>query len=207
MSIPTPAQIWDYYLAAIKGLEMLNTAIEDYFSAPPLPSPIPVLRDPLSPFFGKRPNECRDLLQEFRKELEEQVTLVLMGSVEALLRIDFESRKAQPSAVLHAIFKSLDIQYNGKVPLEEILDGWKSLASVDPHVIGEIKKHYNLRHWLAHGRYWVQTSGLDVASPVFLMKRLHDMLSELKPHNFYSPLSVPAFSSSSAINSFLRWNG
>jgi hypothetical protein len=39
---------------------------------------------------------------------------------------------------------------------EDILDTWREYGS-DPeikHVVSEFKGALNLRHWLAHGRYW-----------------------------------------------------
>ena len=37
---------------------------------------------------------------------------------------------------------------------EDILDTWKKNTTVPPRVIGDMIGAFNLRHWLAHGRWW-----------------------------------------------------
>ena len=100
---------------------------------------------------------------ELDSRLEETDTLAaftLLTAAEAALRTDFMLRCIQNrSDPLSKHFIGLHGANGLRVSLESILDGWKTHASIQAHVIGHIKAAFNYRHWIAHGRYWVPTLG------------------------------------------------
>jgi hypothetical protein len=105
-------------------------------------------------------------------ELAEVAKLGMLASTEAALWVDFVERvwnKKKDTVSRRFLTISGGRWWSWshwrrirKIRLEEdILDTWRDHGS-DPgikHVVSEFKGALNLRHWLAHGRYWEATLG------------------------------------------------
>ncbi len=148
----TPALIWTYYRRAVVALTSLRND--------------PAVRTQADgPFFGMLMGDFETALAEMRAELDTQVTLALVASFEAVIRLDFEDRctRRLKDAVSKGLRKLRDA-HGKQVGLEDILNIWTDKHGT-PHVIkpitGNFKQLIRFRHWLAHGRYWDQTSGID----------------------------------------------
>jgi len=124
------------------------------------------------PFFGCTPDEVDAKLSALRDELEQEVTLLLAASFEAVFRVDLALRakgRARDSHSKGLRQRFADREFH-EVRFEEILDGWKTLVG-SAHVLGAFKQVVILRHWLAHGRYWPQKSGLNGIDPYEVWRR------------------------------------
>jgi len=95
------------------------------------------------------------------EELGRTMCLNLIAATEAKLRKDFLQRvynrkRDNNSRALRTVYKN-----KGRyASLEaDILDTWKNLEPSARDVIGEYKSVLQMRHWLAHGRYWVAKLG------------------------------------------------
>ncbi len=69
------------------------------------------------------------------------------------------------------------------IRLSTVLDVWKNVCG-KKKVIGAFKQLVMFRHWLAHGRYWVQKSGLQDVDPYDAWERgraLFDALPRFGP--------------------------
>ena len=116
-------------------------------------SPLP------SRYFGKTPEELEDDFTYQASELAQLTMLGMLACTEAALRIDFiervaKKRKDQVSRRFRETYRKRGIE---KVRLEEdILDTWGKHGASDfvRSSVAEFKGALNLRHWLAHGRYW-----------------------------------------------------
>lgn len=108
--------------------------------------------------------EADQALSEVRDELDAQVTTALVAAFEATIRVDFRLRAVRRPKVLSRRFRQLDKDYDKRVPFEMVVDAWTNHSG--EKLAGEhLKKLYNYRHWLAHGRYWTQKSGLAAVDP------------------------------------------
>jgi hypothetical protein len=146
---PIPTDVWDYYVRMLEALRALGRQFAE------------VTTDPKSRFYRNDRGIFDEALEELRDELDHQVVLTLMASAEAMLRLDFAIRVDDPSKMpVHARFRILKARFDDKVPLEEILDVWKEVAGAS-HEAGKFKQLYKRRHWLGHGRYWDDKSGVQ----------------------------------------------
>jgi hypothetical protein len=89
------------------------------------------------------------------KEIEINAIFMLLSSIEAWIRIDYEYRvrnklKDNLSRELRKIDKSIDKIY--KIPIERLCDVYKEYTT--GNLFSELKSVFKLRHWIAHGRYW-----------------------------------------------------
>jgi hypothetical protein len=122
--------------------------------------------------FPRRREAVVDALEEMRDELDHEVVLAIIASAERMLRLDFLARLGGTQAAATR-FGLLETRFDGRVPLEEIVDVWKDIATASSEC-GAFKQMYNYRHGLAHGRYF-NKSGLHNARP----KDASDVVCEL----------------------------
>ena len=92
-----------------------------------------------------------------RDELDNEVVLALVAAAERLIRLDCAACLDGNDAPA-VRFRQLQKRFDGRVPLEEVVDVWKDLARA-PDNAGQFKQLYVYRHGLAHGRYF-NKSGL-----------------------------------------------
>jgi adenine C2-methylase RlmN of 23S rRNA A2503 and tRNA A37 len=99
------------------------------------------------------------IAEELRKRVDEtslRSILIILASLEARFRVDYESRcqkklKDDLSRAFRAIYK----EKQERVSLEQgIFEVWKDHQVESKQLIGELKTAFGFRHWLAHGRYW-----------------------------------------------------
>ncbi|HUY36440.1 MAG TPA: hypothetical protein VMV69_27130 [Pirellulales bacterium] len=104
-------------------------------------------------------------------DLDQSAVLLLVASFEATLQVDFHERvtrkkKDGVSKELRRLW-SRNAPHHGLtrwVTVEEIVDVWRKHVG-HTALIGNFKQLVLYRHWLAHGRYWVQKSGLGDIDP------------------------------------------
>ncbi len=114
--------------------------------------------------FATLPDELRGLQTDeaFRLligELEDEVTMALVSSFEACLRIDFLERvynkkRDKVSRAFREIYASRRDR-GPRVPLEELLNTWRDVGEIGYALVGAVKQLFDYRNWLAHGGYWV----------------------------------------------------
>ena len=112
---------------------------------------------PATRYVGKTPDE---LDADFAFQTAELGLLTMLGMLactEAALRVDFiervsERKKDEVSRGFRDVFR----ERGKKIRLEEdILDVWRQQRIVRiKGAVSAFKGVLNLRHWLAHGRYW-----------------------------------------------------
>ncbi|MDX9744668.1 MAG: hypothetical protein RBT59_12675 [Arcobacteraceae bacterium] len=90
------------------------------------------------------------------QELELNAIFMLLSSIEALFRIDFNIRVDKKlKDALSQEFRSIYKNKQSRVSLEEdILNVWQNHFVELKVAISEYKGALHYRHWLAHGRYW-----------------------------------------------------
>lgn len=130
--------------------------------------------------FPRRREAIAEALEAMRDELDDEVVLAIVASAERVLRLDFRARLRgkEPVAVR---FGLLDQRFGGHVPLEEIVDVWKDLATA-PTECGAFKQMYVYRHGLAHGRYF-NKSGLHDATPEDAAAVVEEMLDKIRAYS------------------------
>ncbi len=134
-------------------------------------------------FSGMSAVEVGRALSEMRTELDLEVSLGLMAAAEALLRVDYRERVTrklkQPAGVrrrLSALWKTSE----NRASLESILDVWKEEVG-QPDLFAAFQEYLQLRHWLAHGRYWTLKKSARRAEPQDVLRVLDDLFGSL-PH-------------------------
>lgn len=150
---PEPADLLAHYGDMIEALVQLERAGRAGQLAPP------------SQFAGMTLTEFDDRLRDMRTELDREVSLALLASCEALLRVDFWDRVArrrkEPRDV-RARFKALADRDGERVRLDDILDVWRDAVG-GPSRFDAFREYLRVRHWLAHGRYWTLKSARKAA--------------------------------------------
>lgn len=113
------------------------------------------------PFSGLTPIEYEAALSDMRNELDSQVTLALVASLEASFRTDFEQRsRKRLKDNASRDFRKLARKYGARVRFEDMLDVWKRYTG-SSQAFGSLAQLLSYRDWLAHGRYWVHKTGRD----------------------------------------------
>jgi hypothetical protein len=128
---------------------------------------------PESRFAGMNPDEQDRALAEMQREMDTQTTLLLAASFEAVFQVDLhtrvsERRKDPLSKQLRKLWQRRRL--SGRLEVEELLEFWKKETG-RRREIGELKQLIQYRHWLAHGRYWQQQSGLTAIDPLEAWQR------------------------------------
>jgi len=115
--------------------------------------------------------EIDSAITKMSLELDQEVVLLLTASFEAEFQADFHDRvsrkrKDRVSREFRRILGDQRGRRQGakRVAFKQILEVW---GKHEGHVraIGNLKQLIQFRHWLAHGRYWVQKSGLRNSDP------------------------------------------
>ncbi|MEO7032447.1 MAG: hypothetical protein ABI548_01325 [Polyangiaceae bacterium] len=138
-------------------------------------------QDPQSEFFGMPSDEFVECLLVLRDEIEQRAYLGIVAAVEAVVQVDFSARaKGRSSVPLAADAHTLQRQERSgrRIVLEDVLDAWSSIANARKAPISEFKQLLNHRHWLAHGRYFVNRAGVS-DDPGFAIARARALLAEL----------------------------
>lgn len=146
MTAADPEEAYEWYLQQIDLLESMGRT-----GAPML--------DPLcTRFFGLPFDEFIERLRDVRDEVEHAAYLAIIAASEAVIQVDFRARKSGKASVpLQKEARRLSKQEKGgkRIVLEDVLEAWKKLPHAPVGVISEFKQLLPHRHWLAHGRYFV----------------------------------------------------
>lgn len=113
------------------------------------------------PFLFMTKEEVLNYFAQQKTELEYLVSLNIMASVEATIRIDYLKRVyARKKDSVSRRFRELHKEKGVKASLEEdILKIWKQEQLSCKTAIDNFQNATRLRHWLAHGRYWTPKRG------------------------------------------------
>jgi hypothetical protein len=107
--------------------------------------------------------EVKQYFSDHKKELEHIVSLNIIASTEASLRVDYLRRALRGKRKKNKIdnkFKELYEKKGTRVSLrDEILEAWKEVHPDCTEAIGDFRGALNVRDWLAHGRYWIPRFG------------------------------------------------
>ena len=133
--------------------------------------------------------EIRADVARRRDELDQQIVLMLTASFEAAFQVDYRDRvqrrlKDDISRGMRDLYKKAGKRRPGRnrATLEEILDIWKEITG-ETRSIGGLNQLVQYRHWLAHGRYWTQKSGLPSVDPLQASQRGRAVFHALRDHN------------------------
>lgn len=162
-----------YYRDSLVALRMLRAC----------PTDAPILEG--TGFVGLTPSEFEARISEMRRELDDQVEMSLCAAYEAQLRTDYLARSAlktkdKASIELRRLFRA----HGESVELDQILEGWKKVIGGLSKAIGEFRQVVKFRHWLAHGKYWNQKSGLTNPTPEEVYRRGEELCHRLQPAGF-----------------------
>lgn len=108
-------------------------------------------------FLGKSAAEVRRELDSRLNESDVRSTFVVLTSLEATFKVDFDVRcRKRLKDNLSIYFREVEKKRKDAVRLnEDILEGWKRHEPLDTSgLISDLRGAFKLRHWLAHGRYW-----------------------------------------------------
>ncbi|WP_437288698.1 hypothetical protein [Sorangium sp. So ce406] len=144
--------------------------------------------DPRSTLFGLSRDEFDDRLTRTLEELDAQTVLTLTASAEATIRRDFEARlHRRTKDAMRRRFKQLRERYAERVALDDILEAWKDEHG-NAERIGRFEQLVLHRHWLAHGRYWSNKSGI-APDPLQAHLVIDDLFRSLTDHLTDFPLA------------------
>jgi len=150
----TPAAIWRYYERVKDCIEARRRVVL-------------IDRSTHLDYAGLSNPEIEDAFAEQFEELDHQVTCALIASFEAAVCRDFRTRCKSRKTAIGRKCKDLykrKKQADERVTFVEVLDIWSG-ESKKHKVTEELKKLYRFRHWLAHGRWFPQKSGLAHVDP------------------------------------------
>ena len=178
---PLPTDILDYYRGCLEALDSLKTRLTPSFAGGIIASP--------SHFVGMMPGEFEEALAAMRRELDYQVVMMLVASFEAIFQADLSDRvsrrkKGTLSKALRKWHKDYRRRREAWINLQSLLEAWKKTVSGRRQVIDRLKRLLLFRHWLAHGRYWIDKSGLGNVDPYQawqIGKQVFDALPEFSP--------------------------
>jgi hypothetical protein len=108
-----------------------------------------------SRFVGRSRRGIADEVALRLRESDLRSSLMLLTSLEASFRLDFNDRcKRRLKDDLSRHFREVEKSRTDRVRLDDILEGWKLHADVAASLIQQLRGALQFRHWLAHGRYW-----------------------------------------------------
>jgi hypothetical protein len=176
------AEVWNWYeyQRALIGEEKSRV-----FAALSSASALPVPR-----YVGKTPKELEEGFAYQVAELGRLTVLGMLACTEALLRVDFIERVSNKKKddVSRKFRKTYQRRGIEKIRLEEdILDTWREHGprAGTKSAVAEFKGALNLRHWLAHGRYWKpklgRAGGYDPVSVFDICKQLQQTVELMPP--------------------------
>lgn len=169
---PKPRTILAHYQRSKETL----SALSNHLLAPATPQ---------SPFYLMTQEEMNQAVDEMALELSHEIVLLLTASFEAEFQADFHDRVSRKKKdQISKEFRRMMGDHRGRrhaakpITFEAILDVWRKNTG-HAKAIDDLKQLVQFRHWLAHGRYWVQKSGLSNPDPFDAWQRgraVHDAL-------------------------------
>ncbi len=164
-----PENAYEWYLQQIDLLESMGRT-----GAP--------TQDPhCAKFFGMPFDDFTDALRDLRDEIEHSAYLAIVSSSEALIQVDFRARKGGKASVPlqgEARRMAKEEKRGRRIVLEDVLEAWKRVPDAPVRAISDFKQLLLHRHWLAHGRYFVDRDSIS-ADPGFAIERLRKLRTSL----------------------------
>jgi hypothetical protein len=173
---PRPGDTLLFYQRARETLRLLPSMADSLAIAP-------------GPFFRMTPDRMRAIAAEMIEELKLECIMTMTASIEATFQIDSRARARHKlndhvSTALRRHLKKMG-KRNSRIEIEDILDIWKQELAGGSQAIGNLKQVIEFRHWLAHGRYWQQKSGLKKTDPFDVWSRWEGVLSLITEDNAF----------------------
>ncbi len=119
-------------------------------------------------YLGLTENELESLFARQLSELDLLAILGMLAATEGYLQSDFRGRTdlRLKDSVSQEFLKAKKRRKrtNSRVDLDQdILDVWSKFGPIPraKNAVSAFRSALNLRHWLAHGRYWVEKLGRD----------------------------------------------
>lgn len=143
-----------------------------------------VIADTQSRFYGLSERQLEYRLERDRHELDRATMMMVLASFEAMLRWDAIDRiKTRTKDVVRDTLRKQGEDANTVrlMPLVDLLGVWEQHASARrKDTVRSLLKH---RHWLAHGRYWVDKSAIKLTphDAQAVLDEYADALRELCP--------------------------
>lgn len=154
MIVETPAELCQRHQTAIVALERLQrTPFADLSALLPTP--------------GMTHAQALRHLMEVRVDLDERYVLALFAAVEATLKSDglwriHKGKRTHPAT--KAMKEISERSTWNRLRLEDLLRAWRDLAAT-PRPFSELIRISHRRHWLAHGKYFPDRSGVGQIEP------------------------------------------
>lgn len=109
-------------------------------------------------FANYAPHEVDEDRDRLISQHDQHASLALLAAIEAAFRIDYLQRcKLRKKDALSRAFKNVFHVKEDRASLEnDIFSAWQAHSDVQgaPRFFNELRKAFQYRHWLAHGRYW-----------------------------------------------------
>jgi hypothetical protein len=107
-------------------------------------------------FSGSLGSEIVEELEERLEETDLRSSLITLARLEAALRRNYRDRCREKGADDVSIaFRKMHKKYGDRVRLDDILEVWSAQRPYPlRQAIGELRRMFRFRHWLAHGRHW-----------------------------------------------------
>jgi hypothetical protein len=174
---PTPEEIWDYYQTAQETFVAHYEKLKAEFPRATV--------ERSSRFFAMSVPELDDTFERLGEELNCEVALALVGSIEAIFMSHYNSISAPgPHAgMLEARLWALRGRRGDDASFDDVLEAWKEARPGHGQEVGQFKQVLRFRHWLSHGRRWdpLGFAGFDVATVVDRARRLDRSLAPSLP--------------------------
>ena len=161
---PQPSDILRYYRQSSEALDALKRAVVPAIKGGSLAND--------SQFFGMSPDEFNQALRDLLDELDYHVVMMLAASFEAVFQMDLKDRVRQKKTddVSKALRRWWKAQVRGRkkewINFDSLLGVWQATLLDGKSKIRKLRQLVLFRHWLAHGRYWVEKrSGLGRVHP------------------------------------------
>ena len=144
---------------------------------------------PAMRFVAMTPDEVNSYYEAQKAELDRLTMLNYVASAEATVKVYYFRRvggiggkwRDQVSKVLRNWNKKLSGRKQRQPDFDRdgILDILKNAGAVPNHVIGQFRECLQLRHWVAHGRYWEKPSVVDRLDPEDVYARATALIQAL----------------------------
>ena len=130
--------------------------------------------DPLldTPFFAMSVDEVEAYFARERAEVDGMCIVNVVAAAEAAIRADYAVRvrgayKHPLSRTYASYHQSLSASARVRPPFDQqgILHELKAAAVVADHLVTDFRHALRVRHWYAHGRYWLLNSTAAADTP------------------------------------------
>jgi hypothetical protein len=151
---PTHDDVWEWYQLSQESLFANEAAIKRSVSDGAQPSGY---------WYGMTLSEITDRFRGLHDELDVAAMMLMLSACEAELRLDYQRRTVNKRKdPLSRRFRTIHKVVKQKPRLDEdILAAWREEHTRYKGRISDFRGTLKLRHWIAHGRYWVPKFGLQ----------------------------------------------